>query len=285
MQTSTAIPTVALIAKPSKAFGAWDAAKKRVRKVSFYGISILFLLLLSTTCPAQLVKAIKNHDIKEVEKLITEGADVNKEYNRNPTYPPLYFAILDNQIEMARLLLKSGADANRCCITYNAMTATKSCWRLIHYAVGTKNPEMVKLQNGWIVMSVTANGNPETNDNCHVMVVISKDGGETWGDPIIVGRGRTWEPMVIQLPNGELELFVSSEAQWWGTGTTIPQEILFARSTDNGETWTAFKRAAYSPDRRDGMPVAMVLKGNKGVLFAIEMVNDNGWGSPTFVKR
>lgn len=147
------------------------------------------------------------------------------------------------------------------------------------------NPEMIKLKNGWIVMSFTANGNPETNVNCHVMTMISKDNGETWGDPIIVGRGRTWEPMIVQLPNGELELLVSSEAQWWGNTTTLPQEILFSRSTDNGETWTEFKRAAYSPDRRDGMPVALVMKGNKGVLMIIEMVNDNGWGSPSFVKR
>ncbi len=157
-------------------------------------------------------------------------------------------------------------------------TFGKNYWRFT-------NPEMIRLQNGWILMSVTGNGNPETNDNCHVMVLISKDGGDTWGDPIIVGRGRTWEPMVVQLPNGELELFVSSEAQWWGTTTPVQQEILFSRSTDNGETWTTFKRASYSPDRRDGMPAAIVMKGNKGVLFSIEIVNDNGWGSPTFVKR
>jgi hypothetical protein len=64
------------------------------------------------------------------------------------------------------------------------------------------NPEMTRLQNGWIILSFTANGKPETNENCHVMVMISKDRGETWGDPVIVGRGRTWEPMIIQLPNG-----------------------------------------------------------------------------------
>lgn len=153
----------------------------------------------------------------------------------------------------------------------------QSYWRFV-------NPEMIKLQNGWIVMSFVGNGKPETNENCHVMVIVSKDNGETWSDPKIVGRGRTWEPMVVQLPNGELELLVASEAAWWG-GSTIHQEILCSRSTDNGETWTAFKRAAYSPNRRDGMPVATVMQGNKGVLFAIEIVNDQGWGSPTLVKR
>ena len=151
-------------------------------------------------------------------------------------------------------------------------------WRFV-------NPEMIKLQNGWILMTFVGNGRPETNENCHVMVITSKDGGETWNDPIIVGRGRTWEPMIVQLPNGELEMLVASEAAWWNTGGDLHQEILFSRSTDNGQTWTAFKRACYSPNRRDGMPVATVLQGNKGILFGIEIVNDNGFGSPSLVHR
>ncbi len=148
------------------------------------------------------------------------------------------------------------------------------------------NPEMVRLKNGWILMSFIGNGKPETNDNCHVMVMLSKDNGETWDDPRIIGRGRTWEPMVVQLPNGELELLVASEAAWWGGAAgSLPQEIMYSRSTDNGETWTELKRASYSPDRRDGMPVAVVMQGNKGIIYAIEIVNDGGFGSPSVVRR
>jgi hypothetical protein len=138
------------------------------------------------------------------------------------------------------------------------------------------NPEMTKLQNGWIVLSVVANGNPESNTNSKVLLCISKDGGETWGDPLIVGRGRTWEPQVVQMPNGELELLVSSEAYWWDNQRdNLFQEILSSRSTDNGETWTEFKRASYKPGARDGMPVSVVMQGNKGVMFIIESVNGN----------
>ena len=144
------------------------------------------------------------------------------------------------------------------------------------------NPEMTRLQNGWILLSVVANANPETNYNCKVLTCISKDGGQTWSDPVIVGRGRTWEPQVVQLPGGELELLVSSEAAWWGT-SNIYQEILCSRSTDNGQTWTAYKRAAYMPRKRDGMPVGTVMQGNKGVCFIIECVNNNV--SPYIVHR
>ena len=146
------------------------------------------------------------------------------------------------------------------------------------------NPEMTKLQNGWIILTVVANGNPEGNQNSKVLACISKDGGETWGDPIIVGRGRTWEPQVVQLPNGELELLVSSEAKWWDTDRkNMKQEILSTRSTDNGETWTTYKRASFKPGARDGMPVAVVMQGNKGVLFIEESVNGNI--APSLVHR
>ena len=146
------------------------------------------------------------------------------------------------------------------------------------------NPEMTKLKNGWIILTVVANGNPETNNNCKVLATISKDGGETWGDPFVVGRGRTWEPQVVQLPGGELELLVSSEAYWWDNQrNNLFQEILSTRSTDNGETWTTYKRASYKPAARDGMPVAVVMQGNKGVLFVEESVNGNV--PPTLVHR
>lgn len=146
------------------------------------------------------------------------------------------------------------------------------------------NPEMTRLKNGWIIMTVVANGNPETNHECKVLATISKDGGETWGNPFVVGRGRTWEPQVVQLPNGELELLVSSEAYWWDNQRhDLYQEILSTRSTDNGETWTEYKRASYKPKARDGMPVAVVLQGNKGVLFIEESVN--GGVPPTLQHR
>ena len=146
------------------------------------------------------------------------------------------------------------------------------------------NPEMTRLANGWIILTVVGNANPETNDNCKVLASISKDGGETWGDPIVVGNERTWEPQVVQLPNGELELLVSSEGWWWDNQRNNAfQEIRSTRSTDNGETWTTYERASYKPGARDGMPVAVVMQGNKGVCFIEESVN--GGVPPTIQYR
>lgn len=138
------------------------------------------------------------------------------------------------------------------------------------------NADMVRLQNGWILFTWSSNANPETNNNCQVFVMISKDGGQTWGDPITVLRGRCWEPQIVQLPGGELELLVSSEAYWWDTQrNNLFQEIVCARSTDNGETWTTQKRASYNPGKRDGMPVQVVLQGNKGILYSYESIGSD----------
>ncbi len=145
------------------------------------------------------------------------------------------------------------------------------------------NPQATVLDNGAVILSATANGNPETNENCKVICCISYDNARTWSDPIIVGRGRTWEPHVVQLPGGELELLVSSEADWWNGSSASDQEIVYSRSSDYGQTWTAFERAAYYKGGRDGMPVATVMQGNKGVIFIIE--TPSGGKRPSFVHR
>jgi len=138
------------------------------------------------------------------------------------------------------------------------------------------NADMTRLKNGWVIITWSANANPETNQNCQVFVMISKDGGQTWGDPITVLRGRCWEPQIVQLPGGELELLVSSEAYWWDNQrSNLLQEIVCARSTDNGLTWTAQRRAAFTPGCRDGMPVQIVMQGNKGILCTIESINSD----------
>ncbi|MCR5077224.1 MAG: glycoside hydrolase [Prevotella sp.] len=146
------------------------------------------------------------------------------------------------------------------------------------------DPTFTRLHNGWLLMQFIGNANPETNHNCQVFVSISKDNGNTWGDPITVGRGRTWEPQIVQLPGGELELLVSSEAYWWDSQRdNLFQEILCSRSTDNGETWTAFTRASYHAGCRDGMPVPVLLQGNKGILYTIESINSND--NPSLILR
>jgi hypothetical protein len=132
-------------------------------------------------------------------------------------------------------------------------------------------PEILVLKNGWVMIAYEANAKPDENKSS-VQLLVSRDTCRTWGSPLTYVTGRSWEPAMVQLPNGEIELFYSSEAAWW-PDDPIYQEIKEIVSTDNGQTWSTPKTVAYYPAKRDGMPVPVLLQGNRGVAFAIETVN------------
>jgi hypothetical protein len=142
-------------------------------------------------------------------------------------------------------------------------------------------PEILQLQNGWILIAFEANARPDEHESS-IQILVSKDKGASWGEPLIYKTGRTWEPSMVQLPHGEIELFYSSEEKWWGSHD-LYQDIQVIRSTDNGESWSDPRVIAYYPRRRDGMPVPTVLQGNKGVVFGIECVGSSN--SPYIIHR
>jgi len=137
---------------------------------------------------------------------------------------------------------------------------------------GFSDPEMLVLENGWIIVAYEGRGNPDSNENNNIQVRISKDRGVTWGSPIIATKGRSWEPAMIQMPDGEIQLFYASEARWWPSPEPRPQEILMIRSHDNGENWSDPEQVAYDAGTRDGMPSPLLLNDNKGIIFVIENV-------------
>jgi hypothetical protein len=142
-------------------------------------------------------------------------------------------------------------------------------------------PEVLVLQNGWVLISYEANAKPDENKSS-VQILISKDTCKTFEGPVIYPTGRTWEPSMVQLPNGEIEMFYSSEEKWW-PGDPVYQEIRQTVSTDNGYSWSESRVVAYYPEKRDGMAVPLLLQGNKGVVFCIESVNSAL--SPFVIKR
>ncbi len=111
-----------------------------MKRLSFIAIVSFLLILFSISSSAQLIKAIKKGNVEEVKKLIAEGADVNKNQAFSPNWPPLYFAIYGNHLEIVRLLLDKGVDVNRCFEVTN-----NSCWRPIHVAIAKGNAKIVKL--------------------------------------------------------------------------------------------------------------------------------------------
>ena len=59
----------------------------------------------------QLIKSIKNNDVKDVEKLIKEGADLNQRDDEKNT--PLLISLENDTNDIAKLLIESGADISK----------------------------------------------------------------------------------------------------------------------------------------------------------------------------
>ena len=135
--------------------------------------------------------------------------------------------------------------------------------------------EFLLLDDGTLLMTENSRPvRPFTHDRpYHVNVYRSSDFGETWSAPVRIFTQPTenfrgvWEPILIQLPSGEIQCYYSSEVPADNT-----QEIDMSRSFDNGLTWEPFERMCYRQGHRDGMPVP-IITNNNDIVFTIE---DNG---------
>lgn len=149
------------------------------------------------------------------------------------------------------------------------------------------NTELIELQDGKLLYAY----NERLNDSglgTKIKVKYSTDGGHHWQNeetlyevkeadflPDNEGYYGIWEPAMIQLPSGEVQLFFASEYLVSG----IDQQIVMLRSTQTDDAgfrlWTDTVNVSYSVGYRDGMPVPLVLQEDKGIIFAIE---DDGYG-------
>jgi len=139
---------------------------------------------------------------------------------------------------------------------------------LIHIS----NPELLQLQNGDLVFA--CNYRPVREEIAPYSIVIkrSKDLGKTWlkEQTLFDAQPRfkdgCWEPAMLQLPNGELQVYFANEAPYVHSDE---QEISMFVSRDNGETWTEnFKTVSFRANRRDGMPVPLLVDNE--IIVSIE---------------
>ena len=167
----------------------------------------------------------------------------------------------------SRIYVRSGRDEGR---TWEQETPVAA-----YQFGGAANPEMLVLQNGWVLLSY----NERPRDGIHpftIMTTVSKDGGATWeGSRLVYEAGINsgtgcWEPAQIQLSSGEIQLYFANEKPY---PDTTEQEITMLRSLDNAAIWGKPQRISLRPGFRDGMPVPLILAGGKRIVVAIE---DNG---------
>ena len=145
--------------------------------------------------------------------------------------------------------------------------------------------DLYQLKDGTIIVCYNIGPN-EPYDNVRrygVRINRSTDNGKTWSaDTQIYTAGTDfhtgcWEPAILELPSGELHLYVSDESPFVDN---YDQCIQLLRSYDKGKTWTKTPETiSYRPGSRDGMPTPVLIGDT--IIVTIE---DNGWpGETTFV--
>ncbi|MBQ7195206.1 MAG: exo-alpha-sialidase [Bacteroidales bacterium] len=103
------------------------------------------------------------------------------------------------------------------------------------------NPDFIELQDGRIMLAhqwrykAGYNDLPHTNENCGIEVMFSSDKGLTWTEAREVYRGRCWEPAMLQLPSGEIQMYIT-DSQNVVNKMSCPKTVVI-RSFDGGATW------------------------------------------------
>lgn len=148
------------------------------------------------------------------------------------------------------------------------------------------NPDFIELQDGRILLAYqwrNKNGYNDishTNENCGIEIMFSSDMGRTFSKPRRIYTGRCWEPAMLQLPSGEIQMYITDSNETLD-GVSQPCTILI-RSLDGGLTWQGKDSCSYLDgeivsrtfDERctaDGMPSAVWLDDDYGIAVPLEV--------------
>lgn len=148
------------------------------------------------------------------------------------------------------------------------------------------NPDFIELQDGRILLAYQwrykkgYNDLENTNENCGIEIMFSDDGGKTFSEPKRVYIGRCWEPAMLQLPSGEIQMYITDSNEVINS-LSQPCTIVI-RSFDGGKTWQGKDYCTYRDgeiisrtlDERgsyDGMPSGVLLDENYGIAVPLEV--------------
>ena len=146
--------------------------------------------------------------------------------------------------------------------------------------VNMDTPDLMQLKNGTLLACYATRpqgalrGNPDPLQKFEIRIQKSVDNGQSWQDEKTLYQAGSsfkdgcWEPSLVQLPSGEIQLFFANEAVYTSSNE---QNISMLQSFDNGKSWSPTPRIiSFRKGSRDGMPVPIWINNEKKVVVAIE---------------
>ncbi len=142
--------------------------------------------------------------------------------------------------------------------------------------INSSVPEVVQLSDGSLLVAVNYRPSGPYSEDRRFGIAVrkSRDYGATWEDEQLLYEAGyhfedgCWEPSLLQLPDGEIQLYFSNEAPY---PLSDDQNISMLRSYDNGNSWTEEPEVvSYRRNSRDGMPVPLFLPDRNEILLVIE---------------
>lgn len=189
---------------------------------------------------------------------ITEIPVVNKGYTETNIMYPRIKRLADGRLMMSFMNNTYGWEPYVAFSTDNGAT-WQGATRLVEQVKGRSsagdddlvivNPDFIQLADGTILLAYQRrwkkgyNDLAHTNENCYIEIMSSADGGATWTEPRRIYTGRCWEPAMLQLPSGEIQMYItdSNEVKYKRSQpcTTV------IRSFDGGRTWQGKAHCTY----------------------------------------
>jgi hypothetical protein len=160
--------------------------------------------------------------------------------------------------------------------------------------VNLDNAEFAQLETGRIIYACNLRPRGWRHDiyPCAIAITVSDDMGESWSPIEVVYAPKIsipadgaphgcYEPFVLPLKGNRVQIYFADETPY-EQAKCAWQNISYIESDDGGKTWGKQKIACYTPQRRDGMPVVMVL--DRWRYLAIEANPGNSKLHPQIVK-
>lgn len=189
---------------------------------------------------------------------ITEIPVVNKGYTETNIMYPRIKRLADGRLMMSFMNNTYGWEPYVAFSDDNG-TTWHGATRLVEQVKGTSsagdddlvivNPDFIQLADGTILLAYQRrwkkgyNDLDHTNENCYIEIMSSADGGASWTDSRRIYTGRCWEPAMLQLPSGEIQMYItdSNEVKY---KRSQPCTTLI-RSFDGGRTWQGKEHCTY----------------------------------------